>query len=80
MGVKEDGGGSIRGCGLVGSMRLHRAVFKQASGFCERNCFFVNRKAEKTMPLGMSISAGRVQLMGEPVLRTLPPFESSLSP
>ncbi len=30
VGVKEDGGGSIRGCGRIGSMRLHRAV-------CNRN-------------------------------------------
>lgn len=28
-GVKADGGGSIRGQGRVGSMRLHRAVFNQ---------------------------------------------------
>lgn len=30
LGVKDDGGGSVRGCGRIGSMRLHTAV-------CNRN-------------------------------------------
>ena len=29
IGVKEDGGGSMRGRGLVGKMRIHRAVFNR---------------------------------------------------
>ena len=29
VGVKEDGGGSMRGRGLVGKMRIHRAVFNR---------------------------------------------------
>ncbi|MEW5304303.1 MAG: hypothetical protein WDW38_011058 [Sanguina aurantia] len=28
-GVKADGGGSIRGCGMVGKMKLHRAVMNR---------------------------------------------------
>ncbi|PNW77453.1 hypothetical protein CHLRE_10g437250v5 [Chlamydomonas reinhardtii] len=35
-GAKQDGGGSTRGCGLVGSMRLHRAVNLRDSGLVER--------------------------------------------
>ena len=29
VGVKEDGGGSMRGRGTVGSMKIHRAVFRR---------------------------------------------------
>ena len=29
VGVKEDGGGSIRGCGRVGPMAIHRAIFNR---------------------------------------------------
>ena len=29
VGVKEDGGGSMRGRGLVGPMKVHRAVFRR---------------------------------------------------
>ncbi|KXZ46509.1 hypothetical protein GPECTOR_43g946 [Gonium pectorale] len=36
VGVKDDGGGSIRGCGRVGDMRLHRAV-------CNRNAALVEQ-------------------------------------
>ena len=40
MGVKEDGGGSIRGCGRVGPMAIHRAV-------CNRNAAEVRRLIEE---------------------------------
>ncbi|EFJ52355.1 hypothetical protein VOLCADRAFT_86708 [Volvox carteri f. nagariensis] len=36
VGVKEDGGGCVRGCGRVGGMRVHRAV-------CNRNAALVER-------------------------------------
>ncbi|GLC75358.1 hypothetical protein PLESTF_001627600 [Pleodorina starrii] len=36
VGVKDDGGGSVRGCGRVGDMKLHRAV-------CNRNAALVER-------------------------------------
>ena len=29
VGVKEDGGGSMRGRGVVGPMKIHRAVFRR---------------------------------------------------
>lgn len=55
VGVKADGGGSIRGQGRVGAMRIHRAV-------CNRDAALVRRLVEGGEDVNEVEAAGNVAL------------------